>query len=190
MKKLTGNEQFIFDNMSIGKILNDFWAWNSSDLLNNTLRGALAEFIVASALEIDTDVCRKDWSAYDLETPSGIKIEVKSSAYLQSWNIDKLSDIRFNIKPTRAWDAQTGFSDEVKRQSDIYVFCLYASKVREESPLNLNQWEFYVLPTCILNQRHCNQKTISLNSLLVLNPVKTDFGNLRFVVNNVFVTFK
>lgn len=63
MRKLSGNEQFIFGNMPIGKILTDFWAWNSSDLLNNTLRGALAEFIVASALELDTDVCRKDWSA-------------------------------------------------------------------------------------------------------------------------------
>lgn len=190
MSKLTGNEQFLFGNMPIGKILIDFWAWNSSDLLNNTLRGALAEFIVASALELDTDVCRKDWSAYDLETSSGIKIEVKSSAYVQSWNTDKISDIRFSINPTRAWDAETGFSDEVKRQSDIYVFCLYASKVRDESPLNLDCWEFYVLPTCILNQRCGNQKTISLSSLLALNPAKTDFGNLRYVVNDVFVTFK
>lgn len=185
MNKLTGNEHFYFDDMPIGKLLSDFWAWNSSDLLNNTLRGALAEFIVATALELDTDTCRKDWSAYDLETPSGIKIEVKSSAYLQSWNPDRISDIRFNIRPTRAWDAETDFSDEVKRQSDVYVFCVYASKVKEDTPLLLDQWEFYVLPTDVLNQRCGNQKTISLNSLLSLNPIKTNFGELDFVVNNI-----
>lgn len=182
MGKLSGDEQFIFDNMPIGKILTDFWAWNSSDLLNNTLRGALAEFIVASALGLDTDACREDWAAFDLETPSGIKIEVKSSAYLQSWNTDRISDIRFSIRPTRAWDAQTGFADEVKRQSDLYIFCLYASKVREESPLHLDQWEFYVLPTSTINQKCSNQKTISLNSLRSLNPIETDFGHLSSVV--------
>ena len=185
MNKLTGNEHFYFDDMPIGKLLSDFWAWNSSDLLNNTLRGALAEFIVATALELDTDTCRKDWSAYDLEAPSGIKIEVKSSAYLQSWNTDRISDIRFSIRPTRAWDAETDFSDEVKRQSDIYVFCVYASKVKEDTPLLLDQWEFYVLPTSVLNQQCGNQKTISLNSLLSLNPIKTNFGELDFVVNNI-----
>lgn len=185
MNRLTGNEHFIFDDMPIGKLLSDFWAWNSSDLLNNTLRGALAEFIVATALELDTDICRKDWTPYDLETPSGIKIEVKSSAYLQSWNTDRISDIRFSIKPTRAWDAETDFDDEIKRQSDVYVFCLYASKIKEDTPLLLDQWEFYVVPTSTLNQKCGNQKSISLNSLLSLNPIKTDFGDLSFVINNI-----
>lgn len=185
MKRLTGSENFIFGDMSIGKTLSDFWAWNSSDLLNNTLRGALAEFIVATALNIDTEVCRKDWAAYDLEAVSGIKIEVKSSAYLQSWNENRISDIKFSIKPTRAWDAESSYSDEIKRQSDVYVFCLYASKDRKKTPLLLDRWEFYVLPTFILDQRCGNQKTISLNSLLSLNPVKTDFNGLDFVINSI-----
>lgn len=185
MKRLTGSENFIFGDMSIGKILSDFWAWNSSDLLNNTLRGALAEFIVATALNIDTEVCRKDWAAYDLETSSGIRIEVKSSAYLQSWNTNRISDIRFSIKPTRAWDVENSYSDEIKRQSDVYVFCLYASKIKEDTPLLLDRWEFYVLPTSTLDQRCGSQKTISLNSLLSLNPTKADFNRLAVVVNSI-----
>ena len=56
MEKLTGNEYFSYDDKPTGKLLADFWAWNSSDLLNNTLRGALAEFIVATALELNTDI--------------------------------------------------------------------------------------------------------------------------------------
>lgn len=185
MERLTGNEHFLFDDMPVGKLLSDYWAWNSSDLLNNTTRGALAEFIVATALELDTDICRKDWMPYDLETSSGLKIEVKSSAYLQAWNTDRISNIRFSISPTRAWDVETDFDNEVKRQSDVYVFCLYASKTKEDPPLLLDQWEFYVISTSILNQKCGNQKSISLNSLLSLNPVKADFGNLSFVVNNI-----
>ena len=59
MQTLTGNEHFTYDGMPVGILLNDFWAWNSSDLLNNTLRGALAEFIVASAVGIDTNRSRE-----------------------------------------------------------------------------------------------------------------------------------
>lgn len=54
MKILTGNEHFTYEGMPAGILLNDFWAWSSSDLLNNTLRGALAEFLVASAIGVDT----------------------------------------------------------------------------------------------------------------------------------------
>ena len=54
-----------------------------ADIVGNTNRGALAEFIVARAIGSEPAV-RNDWAAYDLETPSGIKVEVKSSAYLQS----------------------------------------------------------------------------------------------------------
>lgn len=187
MEKLTGNEYFSYDDKPTGKLLADFWAWNSSDLLNNTLRGALAEFIVATALDLNTDICREDWAAYDLETPSGIKIEVKSSAYLQSWNNDRISDIRFGIQPTKAWDAKAGYSEEVKRQSDVYDFCVYASKEKKDSPLQLDRWEFYVLPTAVHNRKCGKQKSISLNSLLALNPQKSDYINLGSVVNNILL---
>lgn len=189
MKTLTGNEHFTYDGMPVGILLNDFWAWNSSDLLNNTLRGALAEFIVASALNIDTSASRQDWTAYDLLSNSGCKIEVKSSAYLQSWNSDRLSQIRFSIRPSRSWDAETNYSTEVKRWSDTYVFCLYASKERTESPLQLDKWEFYVLPTAVLDTCCGNQQTISLGALLSLSPTKATYEDLAEVIDNSYTTF-
>lgn len=185
MQTLTGNEHFTYDGMPIGVLLNDFWAWNSSDLLNNTLRGALAEFIVASALGIDTTVSRQDWTAYDLLSPSGRKIEVKCSAYLQSWSPDRISDIRFSISPARSWDAENNYSDDVKRWSDLYVFCLYASKDKKDSPLHLEHWEFYVLPTSILDVRCGVQKTIGLKSLLALEPKKATYEDLAEVIENI-----
>lgn len=185
MQTLTGNEHFTYDGMPVGILLNDFWAWNSSDLLNNTLRGALAEFLVASAIGIDTTIARQDWTAYDLLSPSGRKIEVKCSAYLQSWNPERLSKIQFSIRPARSWDAENDFSSDVRRWSDLYVFCLYASKDRAETPLQLEQWEFYVLPTSVLNQCCSEQKSITLNSLLALSPVKTNYEDLRDVVETI-----
>ena len=189
MQTLTGNEHFTYEGMPVGVLLNDFWAWNSSDLLNNTLRGALAEFIVASALEIDTNISRQDWTAYDLLSPGGRKIEVKCSAYLQSWNPKRISEIRFSIRPTRAWDAENGDSDTVERWSDLYVFCLYASKDQSETPLHLEQWEFYVLPTAVLDARCPKQKSISLNSLLSLSPTKVTYEGLQETIENISLSF-
>ena len=37
-KQRTGDELIVFDDMPIGKSLGDYWRWNASDLLNNTLR--------------------------------------------------------------------------------------------------------------------------------------------------------
>src|SRR3954468_6951472 len=55
----------------------DFWQWSSSDLVSNALRGRIAEFLVARAHGVDREV-RNEWDAYDLATPSGLLIEVKS----------------------------------------------------------------------------------------------------------------
>ena len=49
-----GSKHFIENTGEIYKTVNDFWAWYASDLLSNILCGALAEFIVATALGIDT----------------------------------------------------------------------------------------------------------------------------------------
>lgn len=42
-----------------------FWKWAFSDFLSNTLRGVLAEFIVATALGC-AHRPRTEWDAYDL----------------------------------------------------------------------------------------------------------------------------
>lgn len=66
MKVLTGDEHLKYDGMPINRLLSDFWKWNSSDLLNNTMRGAFAEFIIASALDIDLTTPHIDWEDYDI----------------------------------------------------------------------------------------------------------------------------
>ena len=178
-----GNESFSIESQNLGFNLSDFWSWSQSDLLNNTLRGVLAEYIVRQDLGIKKST-RTEWDAFDLKTESGIKIEIKSAAYLQSWKQTKLSQISFNIAPTKGWDAETNeYATETKRQSDFYVFCLLHHKdKRTVDPTKLEQWTFYVLPTQILDEQKKTQKRISLGSLLKLNPTECSYGNVQGVI--------
>ena len=161
----------------------EFWQWNQSDLLNNALRGTIAEFIVGKALDAVKEV-RLEWDAYDLITEDGIKVEVKSAAYLQSWKQAKNSTIQFSIRPALAWEASTNtYATEVKRSADIYVFCLLKEQDRRVvDPLNLDQWEFYVLATEQINREKGKQKSIGLNGLLRMQPIVTDFEGIKEAV--------
>lgn len=184
--QMTGDEHLVFDGMPVGYTLRDFWAWNSSNLLDNTARGHFCEFLVASALGIDLSGTNEDWLPYDLlfiNESKNIRIEVKSAAYLQAWERSKLSGIHFTIRPTRAWDPENGYSDTLIRQSDIYIFCLYTETNRElADPLQLDGWDFYVLPTYVLDDQCGAQKTISFSRLLDLKPIKADYSTVRSAV--------
>ena len=162
-----GNENLIYnDNLTNWKVI-DFWKWSASDLLSNSTRGIFAEFIVATALEIDLTKVREEWEAYDLETKEGIKIEIKTSAYLQTWFQDDYSKIIFSIKPASSWSAKTNELLTIKaRYSDIYIFCLLNHKDKNTvNPLNLSQWVFYVLSTKKINKYFGDKKSISLKTL-------------------------
>lgn len=186
VKKLTGTEHFHNQTEMADITIGDFWQWFASDLTNNVIRGALAEFIVASALNIVEGV-RDVWSPFDLLTEKNIKIEVKSAAYLQTWFQKAYSSISFDIGQTRAYDSITNQSEtEVKRQADIYVFCLLHFKDKTNlNPMNLDQWEFYVLSTSVLNEKHLNQRKIGLSSLLKLNPQKVKYEEIADCINNL-----
>ena len=81
---------------------------------------------------------RIDWAPYDLTGPSGQRIEVKSAAYLQSWDDNYHEHISFDIAPKRAWDPENGYSPCAKRNCDLYVFCLYKALSKDVSPLALH----------------------------------------------------
>jgi hypothetical protein len=163
----TGQERFTIAGKSLDTDLLTFWRWSVSDLVSNATRGRLAEFIVALAMDIPLDEPRDEWGAYDLTTPNGIKIEVKSAAYLQSWTQKRFSAISFRVPKTRAWDPITNLqSHTVQRQADVYVFALLKHQDKHSlDPLNLDQWTFYVLPTSVLNARQRSQQSITLPSL-------------------------
>lgn len=192
----SGDEHFTNNEMPVNKLVSDFWRWSCSDLMSNTIRGALAEFIVATALDIDTDCPQVKWDAYDLLYPNNdgkpVRLEVKCAAYLQSWEQKQDSRIIFSIAPSRSWDDELLYrTDEQSRHSDIYVFCLFNHRDRLTADVTkLEQWEFFVCPTYILNEQLGNQKTLSLNSLLKLDHTKANFDNLKRTIDTLCQTIQ
>jgi hypothetical protein len=153
-----------------GLTLADFWSWAYSDLLTNVNRSRFAEFLVASALGL-LDAPRIEWDAVDLRY-HGKAIEVKSAAYLQSWPHAVPSIIRFDIARKLAWDAATNtYAQERGRPADGYVFCLFAEQDRARADvLNLDAWEFYVLPTERIDREFGEQKSAGLSRIRALCP--------------------
>lgn len=167
-----GDEPIHDDGVPLGPRLFDFWRWSTSDLVSNVVRGIFAEFLIAQALGIDTSGVRDSWAAFDLLTPDGVRVEVKSAAYVQSWWQRRLSPVSFAVRRTRAWSAETGLmAADAARQADVYVFALlaHADKASIE-PLNVEQWRFFVVPTAVLDARTRSQHSITLASLRRLAP--------------------
>jgi hypothetical protein len=184
VKRKTGQETFLSKTESKKIRLLEFWQWSTSNLLTNTTRGILAEFIVATDLGVD-GILQNDWESYDLTSKNGIKIEIKASAYIQTWHQAKLSKIIYSIKPTTGWNPVTNkFEGTPQRHSDYYIFCLLHHKDQKTiNPLDLDQWTFYILATKTLDNKLPNQKTITLSSLLKLNPVQCKYGQINKVLN-------
>ncbi|GHU59289.1 hypothetical protein AGMMS49975_26720 [Clostridia bacterium] len=155
MNSYIGTEPFFYEQDQSVAQVNDFWRWSGSDLLDNTYRGMLAEFLVARALNLNS-ITRAGWGLYDL-LYGDIKIEVKSSAYIQSWEQKQPYAPRFDIHEA----VSAG-----KRPSDIYVFSLLNEKEREVvNPLDLRQWDFYVVKTSVIDLTFDKQKSVGLSMI-------------------------
>lgn len=179
IRQKTGDEQLTFNGHETGLKLIDFWQWSVSDIISNATRGRFAEFIVASALNIDLTIIRDEWGPYDLKSPEGIKIEVKSASYLQTWNQRDFSKISFSTKASIFWDSETFTQSEPIRHADIYVFCLLKHKDQVTlDPMKLDQWDFYVVLTSILDNYKRSKSSITLKSLQNLTQ-SVQYDNLR-----------
>ena len=148
---LNPNQHFKFKSKRVkGITVSRFWRWAFSDLISNITRGILAEFIVGIAINSpDLQYPRAPWDPYDLELRDGTRIEVKSASYLQSWEQKNFSKIQFDVRSHIVLGQK---QKQKKRQSDVYVFCLLKCKDKAKiNPLNLDQWEFYIIRTSTLN---------------------------------------
>jgi hypothetical protein len=160
------SQAFVHLPQSEPRTVQDFWSWAYSDLLQNTTRGVLAEYIVAVLLGID-DTPRMPWDAYDLRLEDGTTVEVKTMSLLQGWAQKQLSSPRIVIGPTRAWDPQTSTMEiEPTFNAELYIFCYFQADSHDTAePLDLDQWAFYVLPRSVLIEVLGNRKSITLKHL-------------------------
>ena len=180
----SGRERFRNGTIDLGFDLLTFWQWSSSDLLSNSMRGVLAEYLVARALRAKADGVREEWASYDLTTENGTKVEVKSAGYLQSWYQEQLSQISFVVPRRRPWDAKTNrLGDVPARQADVYVFALLSHKDKVTvDPMDVDQWTFFVLPTLVLDQRTRSQHSITLPTLANLCGGSVTYDGLQAAV--------
>ena len=115
---------------------------------------------------------------------TGLKVEVKSSAYVQSWKQKEYGRIEFGIKPRQAWDLVTGqYEPGARRCADVYAFALH--KHCDEAtldPLNVDKWEFDVALTARLDQECPKQAKISLERLKALGPRGVSFAELAAAI--------
>src|SRR5689334_17487806 len=138
---LRGDEQFT----GVDATVIDFWRWAFSDLRDNTTRGILAEFLVSKAVG-DAREMRIGWGNFDALAPDGTKIEVKCSAFLQSWTLQRLSGLQFGRLRAREFDADRNeLSADVRVRADVFVFAVQAQQdPASYDMLDIGHWEFWV----------------------------------------------
>ena len=108
----------------------DFWRWAFSDLQANDLRGVFAEWLVAKLLGLAPPT-RDSWGDWDLQTPDGVKIEVKASAFLQAWEQSKLSAISFSGLNGRSSSVAADSTALPTYKADMYIFCVHKEEDRQ-----------------------------------------------------------
>ena len=173
---LNGEEPFIKPNgVNAGFIILDFWRFQFSNLLD--MQGRVGEFIVAMALGKKDPDNNNGWTLWDIDYRD-IKIEVKTTAYFQPWRFERdengniINDDGKNYSEARTFSIRKANGEEngekkFKRWSDIYVFVLNTGKTEKDAdPKNLEHWDFYVVPTMIINKMFGDQKVLSLKRLV------------------------
>ena len=184
MNYISENTPFMLDGQSMGITMLDFWKYQYSNIYD--MQEYIAEFIVGKALGIDEPINRDGWTLYDIDY-NGMHIEIKQTSYYHSWQ-EKLAGGR--ISQQRTFGIQPAYSEykdsttELKRQNDIYVFCLNTGTNAEESnPLEMSNWEFYVVPTAVINANCAPmQKSISLGKVRKLASM-TRFQDLKSTID-------
>ena len=183
---MNGKEKFIFKNQELGFDMLDFWKFHFSNIYG--LQDKIAEFIVSKVVGVDVAENDENWTLWDI-TYRNKRIEVKETSYYHSFNKDGKVSKRRSFGITMAngsYDLEKSGNSLFCRQNDIYVFCLNTGETREASyPLDLNNWEFYVVPTSVINEKCGNNKTISLGRIKSLGFIPKKYNELRQEIDSV-----
>lgn len=164
LKRLSPKRNFLNSGLKGKATALMFWRWGFSDILSNTTRGVLAEFLVAWALGIHKKP-RLSWTSFDLEYKEK-KIEVKSTAYLQTWDYGKKREPSFQIKAASEWNPGKGYGDSKQFNADIYVLCFLHEKNRKiVNPMNLKQWTFWLFIKRDIQEIFGERKSVSIDLL-------------------------
>ena len=161
-----------------------FWQWTYSDIMINKNREDFGLFLVAHALEL-TKMPRINWGNIDLRYQRK-KISVKTSGYIQSWKQKKSKRILFDISKKKGIDAKKEDSLTFRnREADLYVFNFHNEKVvKEANVLDLNQWDFYIVLTSVLDEHYPDKNKIGLRSLNKI-ATKVKYDRVKEIIDDL-----
>lgn len=120
--------------------------------------------MVEKALGIDMAQNTDCWTLYDV-LYRDYRIEVKQTGYYHPWNENsKISKIRrFGITKANSSYESNETVNKFERQNDIYVFCLNIGETRVDfNPMNVDNWEFYIVPTKVINEKCGDNKRLTI----------------------------
>lgn len=181
---MTGNEKFTYRNKNLGFTLLDYWKTKFGNIYN--MQDYIAEFIVEKALGMDKSHNSDMWTLYDIFY-RGKRVEVKETGYYHPWNENgKISKVRtFGITKANSKHENPDEPNRYERQNDVYVFCLNTGNTKEDSnPMDLRNWEFYIVPTKIIDKECMNNKTISLGKVKQLADM-VDYYDIKKVIDDL-----
>ncbi len=176
------------------RLVDAFHAWAlPAAMTSPTARGLLAEYLVRRAVG-ETTQPAEDWHYVDIECKNGLTIEVKCSAYLQPRKDNTLVKIRspkFSISQkkgawcNREWNWKPP-PESPKRWADIYVLCLECETDPERyAPLDLSQWEFFVIATAEIDRTFKNQDSVTVGRLRTEGFQPVAYDKIKATIDNL-----
>jgi len=179
---MNNNGKFIFNNNELDFGILDLWKSKYSNIYN--MQDVIAEFLVEKALGIDKAQNTDYWTLYDI-LYRDCRIEIKQTGYYHPWNENgKISNIRrFGITMANSNYEFEELENKFERQNDIYVFCLNTGETKEDSnPMNIDNWEFYIMPTKIINEVCGDNKTIGLNKVREISK-RVSYDKIKEIID-------
>lgn len=186
---MNGKEKFVSQNKELEFGMLEFWCSKFSNIYN--IQEYIAEFLVEQALGIEKSHNTEYWTLFDI-LYKDYRIEIKETGYYHPWNENgKISEMRrFGITKANSKYEDKESNNIYERQNDIYVFCLNIGKTKETSnPLNIDNWEFYIVPTKTINEVCKNNKSIGLNKVQKI-ATKVNYFEIKEYIDNLIKKLK
>lgn len=168
-----GNERLSVGGGQIALTVNDFWRWAYSDLSAKENRAIFADFLVATSLE-ETPVLRQTGGRYDIlwsPESNGIRINVKAGAYTEALEAEHPERIQFRLSER----------DE-PHSCDVIVFCVFRAMSQDESPLDMELWDFYTVSSKTLYRDIPDRRVITFPALVGLGPIWSDYYGIGMAI--------
>lgn len=162
-----------------------FARWVMGQINSNIKRAWLAEYLINTALDVQSDI-HEQWGDFDVLFES-CRIEVKCSGFITPpFPTQHLNENpRFDVAPRVAyWSDEQGKRLPYAvptRPADLYIFCLHAARTEEEfDPFRVEQWRLACIPTSLIDSELGAAKSISwsraqsMGFLSSFHTLKTD----------------